>query len=205
MFCQGCGKEIKDDVKFCPYCGRTTDITGSAPTNTGAQPAAAPAGAPAASKTMDMKKLIIIGVAAIAVLFILVKILGGLGGSKGGSSASKSDPMDAFNGSWEKSIDSIDDHSWGLYGPRYVDIYANKGISEANSSHEEYFAVSKKDITTQSDGENDYLIYDNDYRNGVGGVEGSGQVRLSLNEKGELCYYIFIDGGWHSVARYKKN
>lgn len=27
IYCSGCGKKFSDDVKFCPYCGRTLDKT----------------------------------------------------------------------------------------------------------------------------------------------------------------------------------
>lgn len=26
MFCKNCGKEIKNNVKFCPYCGKDTGV-----------------------------------------------------------------------------------------------------------------------------------------------------------------------------------
>lgn len=36
MFCKNCGKEISEDVRFCPNCG--CDLTGSQPAGNGGQP-----------------------------------------------------------------------------------------------------------------------------------------------------------------------
>ena len=40
MYCQNCGKELGEDVKFCPYCGARTGSAGEAPS------APAPSAAP---------------------------------------------------------------------------------------------------------------------------------------------------------------
>ena len=37
MYCHQCGKEINDEVKFCPYCGAPIDL-GQTQTDQGYQP-----------------------------------------------------------------------------------------------------------------------------------------------------------------------
>ena len=32
MYCKNCGKQIEDEVKFCPYCGAALDLSTTSPT-----------------------------------------------------------------------------------------------------------------------------------------------------------------------------
>ena len=70
-FCGSCGQQIPDDANACPYCGAFQD---------GFTPAAA-----AGKKAFPVKKALV-GAAALlvvfAVVFALVKILGGAGWKK---------------------------------------------------------------------------------------------------------------------------
>lgn len=90
MFCTKCGKQIPDDSKFCEFCGERFEE---------------PAGAPAtisnpANKIeqgvkelmngkKDSKQLIIVGVAAVAVLAVVIILLSALFGSSPKSAVKK--------------------------------------------------------------------------------------------------------------------
>jgi hypothetical protein len=81
MFCKNCGKEMRDDARFCPNCGAVNGgpAAGSVPPDAGRQGWGAPAGgagaaAPAegAPKRRGLGLVIGAGVAAVAVIALLV-------------------------------------------------------------------------------------------------------------------------------------
>ncbi len=75
MFCQGCGKEISDDTKFCPACGRPTDgstVSSNSPSQSN----------PTLPKSINNKMLLIIGVAVIVLLIVIIVIIGSKGKDK---------------------------------------------------------------------------------------------------------------------------
>ena len=81
MFCKNCGKEMRDDARFCPNCGAVNGgpSAGPVPPDAGRQGWGAPAGgagaaAPAegAPKRRGLGLVIGAGVAAVAVIALLV-------------------------------------------------------------------------------------------------------------------------------------
>ena len=78
MFCQNCGKEIRDDAKFCPYCGK---LNGPDPGNGLPQePAAVPAWEKPEGGGKKKKTGLIVGaaVAAVALVAVGAAVISGL-------------------------------------------------------------------------------------------------------------------------------
>jgi len=116
MFCNNCGKELKEGTKFCPGCGSpvgaapAVEEVKSAPVESPvAEPAAAVEAAPvekapAAGGKKHGKGLLIGGVAVVAVLLVVILLLSGAFTSakaKVGKAFTKT--MDAYTEAFEKA------------------------------------------------------------------------------------------------------
>lgn len=79
MFCRNCGKEMRDDARFCPNCGAVSGGEGAP----GVTPWEAPAGG--GRKRRGAGLLIGAGVAVVAVIALLTVVVSGLFASPGGA------------------------------------------------------------------------------------------------------------------------
>ena len=96
MYCRECGKQIPDDSRFCPECGKPVSVRPKAEPAPAPNPAPAPAPAPTPAPTPKKKKktglvigliaggVVLLAAIAVAVLFFL----GIIGGGKGGAAKS---------------------------------------------------------------------------------------------------------------------
>ncbi len=69
MFCKNCGKEITEDAKLCPFCGKETDMGAAA------GPVTAPIGNFAKREVKSNRKVVFIIVACVAALFLVMFIV----------------------------------------------------------------------------------------------------------------------------------
>lgn len=219
MFCQGCGKEISDDTKFCPSCGRPVgSVDAQQARTTGSSEAKG-------SNSFNNKILLIIGIAVIAVLLVVIMVI-----FKGKKEESVSDTpsetsaentetdlpseeqatsYDDIIGSWKRSNNVTGDNyaSWA-YEPIQLLEISSQGIL-GNAVTETVYSVSAKDVENKTEGGITYHYFTGEMRtkpNADNGAERlKTEIRLYINEDGKLCYEIYTpqDKDWVLIARYR--
>ena len=79
MFCRNCGKEMRDDAQFCPNCGAVNGAAANGSAQSApASSSASPAGLSGGRKHRGLGLIIGGGVAALAVIVLLVSVVSGL-------------------------------------------------------------------------------------------------------------------------------
>ena len=224
MYCRKCGKEINNDVVFCPYCGEAT-TTGSASNK--------PLGE---KKTIEKtnvsngtnKTLIFVGVAIIVVLLAIILILVNGGKNKG------NDNVDTSNVTDEKAVeDSILSEIVGEWkqcgkvgGGAYADWYETPtylrivpeglmGVGAAEAFDVDTGEVVGENVFYQI-GTRNINVYE---ENGVKYYEISAEIFTGIEGKNEIgiryyydntenvlvCdYNVPEDGFWQKHAKYER-
>lgn len=226
MFCQGCGKEISDDTKFCPACGRPTD--GSAVQANPQQKSAL-----TNPKSSTNKLLLIIGIAVIALLVVIILVLSIKGKNKTADSSStdiSAIEEDSESAKQEGSIlkDYIGDwrKAGDVWGDAYADQYEvpmymrieSEGISSFASGPEQdetgraigetvYFAVGTDKIKEyEEDGKTYYELRAELYGGNGQGLNDTG-VRFYFDTDEDLLIgelFTAEDGRWQRRMKFKR-
>ncbi len=227
MFCQGCGKEISDDTKFCPACGRPTDGS-PVQTNAPSKPA------PASPKSFNNKMLLIIGIAVIAVLVVIILIVGNKGKSKSSdvsndtstdkvtSQDSKDSPLSAYLGDWRCCKDVQNGSSYALnYEVPFFLRIESEGLTGVASGPEiegdyenwtitgetVYFAVGTNKIDSYSENGNEYFEFTSELYAGAGNGRKDVDIRFYYNDSEDVLVMelnVPEDGEWVRCHEYKK-
>lgn len=226
MFCQGCGKEISDDTKFCPACGRPTD--GSAVPSKGASQSP-----PTPSKSVNNKMLLIIGGAVIVLLIVIIVIIGSKGKDKSSnvsdeaksenifSQGSKDSSLSDYLGDWRlcKDIQS-NSYAFDYEVPSYLRI-ESEGLTAVGDGPEiegdmeswrfvgetVFFSVGTNKIDSYEENGNEYFELTSElYEKGGNGRHDVG-IRFYYNDSdGVLVMELNVpeDGDWVRCHEYKK-
>lgn len=226
MFCQGCGKEISDDTKFCPACGRPTDgspVQVNSPSKT----------TPASPKSFNNKMLLIVGIAVIAVLVLIILIVGHKGKNKSSDASndassgkiasqdSKDSALSDYLGDWRLCLDVQSN----AYAPDYevpyflrVESDGLTGVAEApegagdNQTWEwtgetVYFAVGTNKIDTYEENGNKYFEFSGELYAGPGNGRKDVGIRLYYNDNEDVLVMelnVPEDGDWVRCHEYKR-
>lgn len=225
MFCQGCGKEISDDTKFCPACGRPTDGSASSPK--------APAQSTTPPKSFNNKLLLIIGVAVIAVLVIIILLIGNKGKSKDSDVSdevstenvtqhdSKDSALSDYVGDWRvcKDIQS-NSYAFDYEVPYYLRI-ESEGLTGVAAGPEiegdmeswrfvgetVYFSVGTNKMDSYEENGNEYFEFSSElYEKGGNGRHDVG-IRFYYNNSDNVLVMelnVPEDGDWVRCHEYKK-
>lgn len=202
MFCRNCGKEINDNSTFCPHCGKP--VLGNKPnTNTNKQNGLSQVNAESVQalvqKMIKNKKILaIIGV--ILLIILLFARCGKDGGNSGGKSGGKNS-LSSIEGHWEQNAETCDDYSF-CYTAMYEIKITKEGIKGSGGGAE--WAVSAKDVTIENVGGTDYYCLNGVMYNWNTFEKLNTRIGLYLQDDGKLKCEIFLEGGWHPVARYVK-
>ena len=226
MFCQGCGKEISDDTKFCPACGRPTD-------SSAVQARPQPTVAPAAPKSSNNKLLLIIGIAVIALLVVVIIIISIKGKNKTPDSTSSdiSEVEEDYEpAKQEDSIlkDYIGDYRragdvWcGAYADQYeVPMYMRiepEGLTAFASGAEQdssgavigenvFYGVGTDKISVYEEDGKTYYEFNAVLNSGLGEGRKDTGIRFYFdNEEGLLVFELFTqeDGYWSRRMKFKR-
>ena len=226
MFCQGCGKEISDDTKFCPACGRPTDGS-DVPLKGASQPT------PASPKSLNNKMLLIIGIAVIVVLVIIILLIGNKGKSKDSDVSdevstenvtqhdSKDSALSDFVGDWRvcKDIQS-NSYAFDYEVPYYLRIESEglTGVAEGPEIEGDmeswrfvgetvYFSVGTNKMDSYEENGNEYFEFSSElYEKGGNGRHDVG-IRFYYNNSDNVLVMelnVPEDGDWVRCHEYKK-
>ena len=225
MFCQGCGKEISDDTKFCPACGRPTDGSASSPK--------APAQSTTPPKSFNNKLLLIIGIAVIAVLVIIILLIGNKGKSKDSDVSdevstenvtqhdSKDSTLSDYVGDWRvcKDIQS-NSYAFDYEVPYYLRIESEglTGVAEGPEIEGDmeswrfvgetvYFSVGTNKMDSYEENGHEYFEFSSElYEKGGNGRHDVG-IRFYYNNSDNVLVMelnVPEDGDWVRCHEYKK-
>lgn len=224
MFCQGCGKEISDDTRFCPACGRPTGGSVSSP-NVPSQ------SAPASPKSLNNKMLLIICIAVIVILVIIIAVISGKGKNSDKSDGistenavqkeSNNSPLSDYQGDWCvcKDIQS-NSYAFDYEVPYYLRIESEgiTGVAEGPEiegdmeswrfvGETEYFSEGTNKIDSYEENGNEYFELSSElYEKGGNGRHDVG-IRFYYNDSdGVLVMELNVpeDGDWVRCHEYKK-
>ncbi len=226
MYCRKCGKEINNDVAFCPYCGEAA-ATGSASNK--------PLGE---KKTIEKtnasngtkKTLIFVGTAIIVVLLTIILILVNGGKNK------ENDNVDTSNVTGEKAVeDSILSEIVGEWrqcgrvgGGAHADLYEtptylrieSEGLMGIGAAEEfdvdtgevegenVFYQIGTRKINVYEENGVKYYEYSAEIYTGVpGNGKNDISIRLYFNETENILvceYNVPEDGFWQKHAKYER-
>lgn len=219
MYCQKCGKQIDNDVAFCPYCGNPTANAETAGTvSQQTVSTAVPTGSEEA-REKRMKNVKKIGIVVIALLIIIAIVR-----SCGGRTEDKEDKTEAsiledILGDWEIKLQVSGPGSSPMgtyYASDYAGWYCNlrieeRGITANPESDRQDYKVGVENITVQEENGITYYTYSAKLSSRMGEAQTIG-IRLYFDAEDEDCedgrlvceYNVPEDGFWAEVARYER-
>lgn len=217
MFCQKCGKELKEDALFCQSCGRavsenqkrvmktTTNVNNSIKISD-----------VLLSVLNDRRKLITCGACIISIQLIVILVL--LFGGKSNSQIVKKNaivkeaesPLSEILGQWKLNC-NIGSSSWAsvCHACRYIEIVPEgiKGLCDIYPNGEEiiFYTVSASDVEVKEEEGVKYYYYTGNMETRDDNsqiIHIDMQNRLFINEDGYLQNQIYDsrDGYWQSIS-----
>jgi len=230
MYCQKCGKEIKDGAAFCTFCGNSAGSVGAS-TNV-----VSDGSKKKKEKSPNRAKKIETALVVILVLVLIISAARGTGNSGTDTAepaiaqeavrqeeAAESSDLNDIIGEWAHCVTvGSDSYAWGYKPKPYYLRVEDGGITAIDNTRTlegalfRIYAIGVKDITIQEENGITYYIYSEkmhcdilveDGEPHYERLEGEVGIRLHVDEEtGYLVceYNAPEDGYWQRVSEYEQ-